>query len=116
MLHRRDHLDRAVTFAERVERERELARLRTGDPWPVRHATHTETRYDELVPPLLDAGQTRATADGAAEDRVVPVHREARLVGVHLRMRDERVPEQADGELPVRLRLGEMVGQRQAGA
>ena len=55
-------------------------------------------------------------ADGAAEDRVVPVHRERRLVQEQVAVLAQRVAEPAAGELPLGLRLVHQVGERHAGA
>ena len=52
-------------------------------------------------------------ADRAAEDRVVPVHRERRLVQEAVAVLAQRVAEPAGGELPLGLRLVEQLGERE---
>ena len=55
-------------------------------------------------------------ADGAAEDGVVPVHRERRLVEEQVAVLAQRVAEAATGELPLRLRVVHQLGERHPGA
>ena len=58
------------------------------------------------------ASRSRAgvAADRAAEHRVVPVHRERRLVQEQVAVLAQRVAEPAAGELPLRLRLVHQLG------
>ena len=70
-------LDGAVVVVEAVQRHHQLAGLRAGDPRVGVDAADAESRHDEVVPPRFDQVLTGPAAHGAAEHRVVPVHREA---------------------------------------
>ena len=65
---------------------------------------------------LSSRSNAAPAADRAAEHRVVPVHRERRLVGEQVAVLAHRVAEPAAGELPLRLRVVEQLGERDAGA
>src|SRR5260370_5466321 len=109
-------VERAGAVTDRVERERELAGLGAGDPGLVADAPDTEPGHDERVPACRQALARRAAPQRPAEYRVVPVHREPALVGERLGVAGHRVPELAGGELPVRLRLADVLGERDRAA
>ncbi len=116
MLYLLEEVERAGAVTDRVERERELAGLGAGDPGLVADAPDTEPGHDERVPACRQALARRAAPQRPAEYRVVPVHREPALVGERLGVAGHRVPELAGGEFPVRLRLADVLGERDRAA
>ncbi len=90
-----------------------LAALAAGHPGVGQHAAHPEAGDDEAVPALLDAGVGRGSRYGAAEDRVVPVHRVAVLVEEALGVAADRVGQRPGRQLPVGLRLLAALGDGQ---
>ena len=85
---------------------------------PVTHGLVSTQRMprpgiDEVVPARRRSAPCAASpADRAAEDRVVPVHRELRLVEEQVAVLAQRVAEPAARELPLRLRLVHQLGER----
>ena len=65
---------------------------------------------------LVEQRVRRLTADGAAEDRVVPVHRELGLVQEQVAVLAQRVAEPPAGQLPLGLRVVEQLGEGDARA
>ena len=61
-----------------------------------------EAGHHEVVPAAVDQLAPRLAADGAAEHRVVPVHREGRLVQEQVAVVAQRVPEPARRRAPTR--------------
>src|SRR5258708_12688399 len=116
MLYLLEEVERAGAVTDRVERERELAGLGAGDPGLVADAPDTEPGHDERVPACRQALARRAAPQRPAEYRVVPVHREPALVGERLGVAGHRAPELAGGEFPVRLRLADVLGERDRAA
>ncbi len=85
---------------------------------PVTHgrsSTHLMPRPSTTKSPHRSAIRAVAalTAQRAAEDRVVPVHRVMRLLGERRGMDGDRVAQPAQCELPLGLRLVEHIRQRQ---
>src|SRR3546814_16766407 len=75
-----------------------------------RSAADAESFFHEGVPVLGDEVEARVTADCAAQDRVVPVHRELGLVEELVGVLTDRVGEPATGQLPLGLRVVEQPG------
>src|SRR3546814_3180305 len=75
-----------------------------------RSAADAESFFHEGVPVLGDEVEARVTADCAAQDRVVPVHRELGLVEELVGVLTDRVGEPATGQLPLGLRVVEQLG------
>ena len=116
VLHVREQGSGPRAVAERVERQhQQLTGLRSGDPGLGVDAAHPQAGDHEVVPPGVDQVPARHAADGAAEHRVVPVHRVRRLVEEPVAVLAQRVPEPARGELPLGLGVVEEVGQGEAG-
>src|SRR5258707_9807719 len=116
MLYLLEEVERAGAVTDRVERERELAGLGAGDPGLIADAPDAEAGHDERVPGCRQALARRGAPQRPAEDRVVPVHREPALVGERLGVAGHRVPELAEGEFPVRLRLADVLRERDRAA
>ena len=113
---RGEQLARPVPLAAGVEGDRELARLRDRHPRLVADAADAEARHHERVPAAGDPLGGGPAAQGAAEHRVVPVHREPALVRERLRVPGDDVAELVGRELPVRLRLPGEPGDRDRAA
>ncbi|WP_447645992.1 hypothetical protein [Nocardioides zeae] len=115
MLHVPEQLERAPPVPDGVERHDELAGLRAGHPRVRVDAPDAEARHHEVVPAGRDHAVGVLAADGAAEHRVVPVHRERRLVQEGIAVVTDGVPQPTGRELPRRLRVAHQVRQRQTG-
>ena len=113
MVHGRELLVRARRVADRIQCHYQLAGFGAGHPRPVVDAADAETVHHEVVPPLVDARPRGSAAQRTAEHRVVPLHRPAVLGHERIRMLGDRVAKAADGHLPLRLRIVEVVGERE---
>ena len=116
VLHVGEQPHRACPVAERVERQHQLTGLRAGHPRVGVDTADAQPGHHEVVPARVDQRPPRLTADGATEDRVVPVHRERALVQEQVAVLAQRVAEPSAGQLPRRLRLAHDLGERHAGA
>ena len=101
--------------ARRAPSPARRSRRRSPTGWCRRSGCRGRARRSR---PTRASSSARAAvaADGAAEHRVVPVHRERRLVQEQVAVLAQRVAEPAAGELPLGLRLVEQLGERDAGA
>ena len=116
MLHRGELPQRRLSAAHRIERQHQFAGFRAGHPGPVIDTPDAQTVNDEIAPSFGDSGGRRRTTKRPAEDRVVPVHRVMRLFGERRRVGSDRVAQPAERDLPFRLRLVDIVRQRQSAA
>src|SRR3546814_3405960 len=105
VLHVGQQLQGAVTIPQGVQGHHQLAGLRPGDPGVLADAADAESFFHEGVPVLGDEVEARVTADCAAQERVVPVHRELGLVEELVGVLTDRVGEPATGQLPLGLRV-----------
>ena len=111
MLRPGEQIERPVGLADRQVRHHALAGLGRGDPRAVAHAPDAALGHHEGVPPLGEVVATGFTAQGAAQHRVVPVHRPAVLGGEGaVRAGAHDLGEEGDRELPVGALVAELGG------
>ena len=70
---------RPFPFADRRQRQHQFRGLRGRHPGLIADAPHPPVRHDELLPGAVDPSAGVLPRYGAAENRVVPVHRIARF-------------------------------------
>src|ERR1700761_3391198 len=96
-----------------IERHHQFAGLRAGNPGPVVYTANAQTADHKVVPPLSDSRDRFRAAQRTTKDGVVPVHRIAVLLGERLRMRDDRMAQPAECQLPLWLRFPNEGGERE---
>ncbi len=117
VLHVGEHPQRPLVVTQGVQRHRQLAGLGPGHPRVGVDAVDAEAGARRTpASATLEQVEGVLAAHRAAEDRVVPVHRVRRLVQEQVAVLAQGVPEPTTGQLPLRLRVVEQVGQRDPGA